>query len=388
MPKEDQGRPPSERTSESQTSETLVRSWFEKNGWTVTDPKPSAESTPDFVASRKGKFYLVEVKSASEVRKDRLLPLLSQAILVAKSYVREGDEIPVAVVVTNQIAEATVNEVRSFRQRYASDVALGLVDRNGFRWFEGGGLESLSSGVPQEKDQSFLRIPATAVFSDLHQWLLKVLLAPEITPQLLNAPRDRYGSATQLAEAAQVSVMTVTRFLKQFSQEGFLEGFQVVRRQQLFDRWRAAYANPPAELVAHWMLPGQNRIRFAKALRVALDTSKRRTRPAPEFCLGLFSAADELDVGFVHGAPSHLLMDHIEPKFLRDIGISILPDRPEHQIQLRVPSAPQSVFRGAVSREGILVSDILQTWLDVSSHPARGKEQADAIRHKFLGGLV
>ena len=50
----------------------------------------------------------------------------------------------------------------------------------------------------------------------------------------------------------------------------------------------------------------------------------------------------------------------------------------------RIPENSESVFRGAVQRDGVPVSDILQVWLDVSSHPARGKAQAAEIRKKVL----
>jgi hypothetical protein len=56
---------------------------------------------------------------------------------------------------------------------------------------------------------------------------------------------------------------------------------------------------------------------------------------------------------------------------------------PVHVV-VRVPQWPRSVFRGAVVRDGISVSDILQVWLDVSEHPARGAEQADHIWSRVL----
>jgi hypothetical protein len=54
----------------------------------------------------------------------------------------------------------------------------------------------------------------------------------------------------------------------------------------------------------------------------------------------------------------------------------------------RVPDARRSVFRGAVVRDGVPASDILQVWLDVSAHPARGSEQADEIQKRILKPLL
>ena len=40
------------------------------------------------------------------------------------------------------------------------------------------------------------------LFSDLNQWMLKVLLAESIPANLLSAPRARYRNPTELARAA------------------------------------------------------------------------------------------------------------------------------------------------------------------------------------------
>ena len=49
---------------------------------------------------------------------------------------------------------------------------------------------------------------------------------------------------------------------------------------------------------------------------------------------------------------------------------------------------PRSLFNAAVAREGMLVADVLQIWLDVSSSPARGEEQADLLRRKVLEKVI
>lgn len=54
------------------------------------------------------------------------------------------------------------------------------------------------------------------------------------------------------------------------------------------------------------------------------------------------------------------------------------------QVVVRIPRWPRAVFRAAVDRDGILVSDVLQVWLDVSEHSARGAEQADEIWRRVL----
>jgi hypothetical protein len=52
-----------------------------------------------------------------------------------------------------------------------------------------------------------------------------------------------------------------------------------------------------------------------------------------------------------------------------------------------VPSNKEAVFRAAVLRDDLPVSDVLQVWLDASVHSARGREQADEIRRRILKPL-
>jgi hypothetical protein len=94
-----------------------------------------------------------------------------------------------------------------------------------------------------------------------------------------------------------------------------------------------------------------------------------------------------LGVGFVHGVPAHLYLEHTEPEGLRELGLSPVEPGKQVDVYVRIPAARQSIFRGAVQRGGAPVCDILQVWLDVFAQPARGKEQADEIRRRVLATL-
>jgi hypothetical protein len=41
-----------------------------------------------------------------------------------------------------------------------------------------------------------------------------------------------------------------------------------------------------------------------------------------------------------------------------------------------------------VNVNGVLASDVLQVWLDVAAHPARGAEQAEEIWRRVLAPMV
>jgi hypothetical protein len=78
----------------------------------------------------------------------------------------------------------------SVLSQFAPDVAVGILDSEGFRHFVGPGLEKLNAASPRRAHLQKLSPPESAyLFSDLSQWMLKVLLAPLLPVDLLRAPR-------------------------------------------------------------------------------------------------------------------------------------------------------------------------------------------------------
>lgn len=238
----------------------VVANLFREEGWKVEEEPREKNVAPDFLVSGRGKKFVVELKRASEGRKDRVIPLLSQAALEAAHYSRvmHGHPVPLAIVAANRIAESVAEEANQFVRERAPEVAVGVLDLEGLRSFAGHGLESLSSA---RRPQSAIRAPnvrAPQLFSDLNQWMLKVLLAPRIPDEYLSAPRGHYKGASQLAEAAGVSVMTAFRFVEEFSKEGFLEpgpgALRLVRLRELLNRWVAASQRRVLEIPMRWVL--------------------------------------------------------------------------------------------------------------------------------------
>ena len=106
-------------------------------------------------------------------------------------------------------------------------------------------------------------------------------------------------------------------------------------------------------------------------------------------CLALFAAADALRLGFVSRVPPYGYVHRIHAANLaaRKNLRACAPGEPPELIVRQAP-VPQSVFRGMVRPEGMAVCDVLQVWLDVASHPSRGREQADLIRRRVLHRLI
>ena len=364
-------------------AESLLAAMFEKAGWNVqrSPHRGRDRFRPDLLVRRRGIAYAVEVMAGPEGRSDRLVPLLAQAVL--QSARASGQRaVPLAVVAAPKISPRAADQVIKFAEDYAPDAAAGVIDFEGFALFRGPHLEGLNArgrALPASVRQS---VPDSGqFFSDLNQWMLKVLLAPELPDALLSAPRGQYRNASQLARAANVSVMSAFRFVQQLEREGYLHEsapyLSLVRREDLLNRWQALSVRSVREAPMRFVLPGDRQGQL------------RRLLGSGRACLALFAAADALQLGFVHGVPPYIYVQRIQPanlagwKNLRACALGESPD-----VIVRPAPAPQSVFRGVVRSEGMAACDVLQVWVDVGAHPARGREQADMIRKRVLHRVI
>src|SRR5687768_2372623 len=159
--------------------EQLLRRAFERAGWRVSSPSPNRQGhRPDFIVRRRGASYAVELKAGAEGRSDRLVPLWSQACLQAARVA--GEHAPLAVVAAPMIAPRVADHILKFAEQYAPDAAAGVIDFAGLRLFRGPHLESLNAEASvQAALESRVPKEQSHLFSDLNQWMLKVLLAPE-----------------------------------------------------------------------------------------------------------------------------------------------------------------------------------------------------------------
>ena len=335
------------------------------------------------------------------------MPLWAQAYLEALHATRAvrtdpgGGSAPLAVVTAPRIAPRAADQVLRFAAAYAPEAAAGVVDLTGLRRFAGPEVDALDAPPPagRRAGRATPHLPtgSTGLFSDLNQWLLKLLLAPELPERLLAAPRDRYGSAAQLARAAGVSAMSASRFVRQMEREGHLDpdaaALVPVRRAELMRRWQAAAElRAPREAPMRYLLPGDPAADLGRVLRDAPGGLADGRA-----CLALFAAADALGLGFVDGVPPHVYVPRLDRATLAAWShlVPAGPGEPPDVI-LRQAPAPRSIFGGAVGTTprnarapagGVLTCDVVQVWLDVAAHPARGREQADLIRRRVLAPL-
>jgi hypothetical protein len=361
-------------------AEERLKDMFQEAGWRVKSVPRASAFEADLLIRRPGLAYVIELKAGSEGRSDRLIPLFAQAALQVMRSASNAQ--PLAIVAAPRVPRRAAEQVLDFAAQYAPDVAVGVFDLEGLRLFRGPGLENLNAEAarPSASLASAAR-ESRNLFSDLNQWMLKVLLAPEVPERLLSAPRGRYPNASELAKAARVSAMSGFRFVQQLQEEGYLHesspSLALVRRQDLFARWQAWGDRPIKELPMRFVLPGNPRDQLRKVLG------------SGQACFALFAAAEALQLGFVEGVPPYVYVESLQPsrlaqwKNLRPCEPGESPD-----VMLRQAPVPQAIFRGMVEAGDGAASDVLQVWVDVVWHPARGREQADLIRQRVLEPLI
>jgi hypothetical protein len=160
-------------------------------------------------------------------------------------------------------------------------------------------------------------------------------------------------------------------------------------------RWLSHSLGAANDVPARWILrAGGNQLQDAVKAHLersaALPNRKVQSRSSSKesrIAFGLFAAADLLGVGFVHGVPPCLYVERLDSKLLQQLGLSLEGAEYQPDLFLRIPDNREAVFRAAVVKDGLAISDIIQVWLDVSSQSARGKEQADQIRRRPLRQL-
>lgn len=362
-----------------------LRKLFEGFGWRV---QAATGSGFDFVAEAGDLRYAVQVKFAKEARRALLEGLLASAILRARAAANAVGAKPLAIVCAPSISPPLLSELAEFVFRFGEGAAWGTMDDSGHVVLHGPGLEVVSAR------RRLVRKPLAAkrsdVLSDLGQWMLKVLLSHQLPPELrFEAPLEGVRidepivNAMALAKIAAVSVASASRFVVGLKEDELLntdEGFlKLIRVDELLDRWSAAFKRRPLELRARWLFPAKDPLRH-------LDEVLRRVqKPDERACLGLFAACDRLGFQFVSGVAPHLYLEHVSSDALRRFGLRQAEPGEAADVMVREPRYPESLFRGAMDRDGVPVSDVIQCWLDVADNPARGEEMASHLHEKVIG---
>jgi len=320
---------------------------------------------------------LVEIERVRSRSIDEILGRLAMRVLMTRQDQRRRLAVPVLVI--ERLGDKTKRTAREFMSKYAPGHAWGLVDRSGAAALA---IPSLKVDIDQpgnSEPRARVRHTSTQLFSDLNQWMLKVLLLVDAPPSLWGGPRQRVATPTELHRVARVSVEKAHLFVRVFEKMGFVrqtrQGLTVVRRQQLLDRWfHAERSQSVLPIPARWIfgMPSGLQDIFAK--------------PGDSEHLAVcgFEACRLLDV-------LHAPVVQREVYLAGDIESALaawdLEPCEEHEahIFLRKARSAQSILRGRVIRANLPVVDVLQAALDVHDQAARGTEQSQYLTRHVLG---
>lgn len=343
-------------------------------GWSLRAGNPPAA----FSVAKGGKRYPLLLRWIRDARRSIIQALIADAILRGRADL-EGEF--VVVVAAPSISPAMARSIEKYVADVAPKQSFGYVDDRGLVRFYGLGLDPVR-GVPVKGAHAGVAVQHPRnLFSDLNQWLLKVLAGRNLSSEMITSPRDPVRSAADLAAQGKVSAPAAWRLYSALRSSGYLDqGGDLSLVRDLMGQWRAAAQRPQQRVGAKWILPGRaplDRLRGALA-------SLREQEEHPSACLGLFAACDALGIGHVRGAPVHLYVRHVHPELLERLGVAIAANAVQPDLLLRVARWPESIFRAAVRVDSVPVADVIQCWLDVSNEPARGAEQAALIWRRVL----
>jgi hypothetical protein len=366
--------------------EQEVRELFEDGGWRVQSP-PSDEMGFDLIASKGSDRYAIEIKSSREPsRRAHLEGLLASAILRSRAAARLNLK-PLAIVHVRAISDGLLRELEEFVDRFGEGAGWGVMDESGLAVFHAPGLENLRRERREVRKAPALA-PHSDFLSDLGQWMLKVLISHRLPPEFrFVAPEqgrvDRpISNALQLSRVADVSSASAARFVAALKDERFVVdggALRLIREKELLDRWRAAQPKRPREVRARWLFPQKDPVRHLEDL-----VRKHAQESGPRACLGLFAACDRHGFRFVSGVAPHMYLEGLSVEHLQPFGLRFADPGESADVFVREPRYPKSVFRGCAKRDGVPVSDVLQCWLDVADHPARGEEMAAHLFERVI----
>lgn len=351
--------------------------FLKRAGW-----KPRANAW----ASKSGRQYRVLEEVAPGAWDRSVAAFLAKAILQAQAGASPDVE-AVAALKVKRASPLTDGRLAKFVDAVAPKQSWILLDAEGRVFPHVASAPELSDAAAKQVVQSSkapVPIRQQSLFTDLNQWMLKVLLAPHLPEKVLTAPRGRPPrNASTLAEVANVSLPAATRFLHALDADGQLDtrfgDVRVARPLELLPQWRDRMGHPARREVAATSVRGPFNLDIIAG--ISREYARARGEPPP-LVLGLHSACAALELGHVAGAVPVVWTPSLDAARLEELGLIAVQGEQRADVVLRVPRYPESLFRGVVSPQGAPVTDVIQCWLDTSHYRIRGQEQADFLwRH-------
>lgn len=365
-------------------------------------PSPQGLLTVDLVMAKTGApDVLVEVKAMRDIRLvevgEKLAAAALRLVLAAKTWPDRWGR-PQALIVI--VVPLMTDTVWAFIEKHIHEVirpvygALRFDMPLTYAAFDRRGLfrstSHLLDAVTVRPADDLPGAPSEApkvvdLFSGLGQWQLKLLLGQHLDPSLITVPRGDLRNASVLAGYAEVSKANSYKLVNALKEDHFLtEDLKPVRVPELLNRWAPHGSRTTHETAVAPILPTSDPDAQLDALLQKVAPLKEGPWVADRWhtpfrvAVAGIAAADRLGAGHVRGVKPVLYMDRVTDESLRALGLKKIKAGSPFAYLVRRPKFADAVFNAAVAVNGVPVTDILQTYLDVQQAP-RGEEQAGII---------
>jgi hypothetical protein len=287
-----------------------------------------------------------------------------------------------------RMSRKAVEDLKEYANIYLPGLQWAILAEDGSGVISLGEREERMSVAPYEdeihRDRGANR---GSIFSSNNQWLFKVLLLSGMDSKYWGGASRRPDSVNELAAIAGVPQPSVSAFMKNAKQAGFLkEGgkdFQIQHHQELLDDWGYALKNRASHAIGlRSIYPNEPVDNLLVKLR-SYRHDRQNGPAAVRIAIGGHMGCHLLGLGRSNMRQVRLYAEGEVKDLLSALDLVEEPVA-SAQIALLLQPNNASVFRGAVDVDGVWICDVLQCYFDVRYSYARGKEQADYIYERIL----
>ena len=341
----------------------------------------------DFLMSREGRSFAVEVKVAREFA-DWVFHWMARPILALQAAHRLKSWEPILAIYVDSIDLRIARRFKGQIALYAPDLWWLVADAHG----------SLVAHLPSgdEEEIGDLHSPRSSYasaklsFGDLDQWLLKVLLFARPQAAGWGGPRGPIRNLAQLAKLAAVSPPLVYRWAAAMERSGYLEKRMgrvpvLANLDALLGEWRGRYRVSDNDPIPCSSVFGEHadesfHDEFLNRLRHLSDSAPPCALTGHQACrLYHLKHSDARSIHLYYSGEPSVLMEALQ---------LVRSDNPAAPVVLLQPRHRRSVFGGVSRLDDVPVCDILQVYLDLYHLPDRGREQADFVYERILEPLI
>jgi hypothetical protein len=230
-------------------------------------------------------------------------------------------------------------------------------------------------------------------FSDLDQWLIKVLLLSplDIAHQFWGGPKGYAENAFQLSKLAGVSQMPANLWAQAMESSGYLKrigrkNMIPLRIEALIEEWSGRYRFRDNRIYPfRSMFRVSNYDAFIGEL---FEEIRLNSEELGEFGITAHLACKLHEVKHSSAKSIHIYCRgdiHNVARILK-----LVPSEEERKADLFLvePKYPKSVFGGVLKKKELPVCDILQCYLDLYYLPDRGREQAAIVYENIVSRII